>query len=123
MSPTSRSGTVVYDGECGFCTAYVDWGRRHLRTGPGVALRASQDLDLAALGTTAERAGCEVLWKGADGELLGGHLAIAAWLRLGPWWARLASRALRLPPVQPLARRAYRWVADHRRQLPAPRRR
>ncbi|RCK69545.1 DUF393 domain-containing protein [Desertihabitans brevis] len=113
---------LVYDGRCGFCTAWARWGEGRLGADE-VAVRPSQSLDLAALGTTQQRADTEVLLITEDRRVRGGAEAIAGWLAYGPWWARLAAAVLRLPPVRPLARAGYRWVADHRYRLPAPRRR
>jgi predicted DCC family thiol-disulfide oxidoreductase YuxK len=113
---------LVYDGTCGFCSAWARWGERHLGGGP-VAVRASQSLDLEALGTTRQRADTELLLVTDDRTVRGGADAVAGWLRYGPWWARVAAAALGLAPVRPLARLGYRWVADHRHALPAPPRR
>ena len=61
--------TLVFDGDCAFCTRSAEVARRLLPA--DVQVVPWQFLDLAAAGVTAERARSEVLWIGADGAL--GH--------------------------------------------------
>jgi predicted DCC family thiol-disulfide oxidoreductase YuxK len=74
---------LIFDGDCGFCTSSAIWvaDRLHRHDGRNAELRPWQRTDLAALGTTAERAQSEVLWVTPDGEVRGGAAAFAGWLR------------------------------------------
>jgi predicted DCC family thiol-disulfide oxidoreductase YuxK len=110
------AGTLVFDGDCGFCTRAADVARRVLPA--GCAVVAWQLTDLAALGVTAERAQAEVLWIDRDGRVSGGARAVARGLRAaGLPWSPLGV-VLSVPPVSWLAPPVYRWVAAHRYRLP-----
>ncbi len=107
----SGTATVVYDGDCGFCTTLAGAAARRL--GGDVELMALQDADLAALGVPEEEARRSLQWIGADGERRQGHRAIAAWLA-GTGRRRLA-RLLTAPGIDAVAAVAYRFVAANRR--------
>ena len=111
------SATLVFDGNCGFCTLCVDWLQARLdprRT--DVAVEPWQRLDL--LGLTEPEVTTAAYWV-EDGQRLRGARAIAAALRVcrNPVW-RAAGRLIDVPPVRPLARLGYRLVADNRSHLP-----
>lgn len=79
---------------------------------------AWQFADLAALGTTAERAEFELLWVHTDGRIEGGADGVAALLEDCGGWRRLVGRAIRLPGINRVSHRVYRLVADNRHRLP-----
>ena len=107
---------LVYDGDCGFCTRSAALARRVLPA--DCAVVPWQGADLAAVGTTAERARREALWVSRTGEVVGGARAVAAALReAGSGWA-LLGRLLQLPPIGLLADAVYRVVAANRMRLP-----
>lgn len=106
---------LVYDGDCGFCTKSV---RLAERMPTRCEIVAWQHADLAALGTTQERAEQEVLWVATDGRVYGGADAVAMLLRdCGGLYALLGT-GLRLPVVRSVARRLYQVIADNRHRLP-----
>ncbi|GLW67029.1 hypothetical protein Arub01_52720 [Actinomadura rubrobrunea] len=107
---------LVYDGDCGFCTASVRFVERHVPTSAQIV--AFQFADLDALGTTAERAEYEVLWVDRSGRVSGGAQAIARLLMDagGAWWPLGA--LLRVPPVRWIAHGVYRLVAANRHRMP-----
>ncbi len=106
---------LVFDGDCAFCTSCA---RLLERIGPQAEIVAWQLADLGKLGITAAQAAEAVRWAEADGTVRTGHEAIAAALATArrPW--RIASRAMLLPVVSPLAAAAYRLVARNRHRLP-----
>lgn len=110
--------TLVFDGDCGFCTVSVMWLFRNVRPA-GVEAVRYQSFDLAPHGLTAERARYEVLWVPVGGEAVGGARAIARLLRAGEksCW-RLAGRVLESFPVRWLATGVYRVVARNRQRMP-----
>jgi predicted DCC family thiol-disulfide oxidoreductase YuxK len=109
---------VVYDGDCGFCTALVEAALRRLRT--PVSAVPWQRADLAALGVPEEDARLALQWIGADGARLQGHRAVAAWLRgAGGRWRVLAA-LLTAPGLNAAAAAGYRLVAANRRRIPGP---
>lgn len=110
--------TLLYDADCGFCTASAAWlRRRRLRT----AIEPLQGADLTALGVDAERARREIPFVEPDpagARVSYGHLAVGRALATGgPGW-RLAGRLLLHPPVSWLARAGYALVARNRYRLP-----
>ena len=110
------SSTLVFDGDCAFCTSAVGVARRLLPA--EVAVVAWQFADLAALGVTVERAQQEVLWVDPDGAVSGGAAAVARLLRAaGPPWSVLGV-LIGLPPLRWVAPPVYRLVAANRHRLP-----
>jgi len=107
---------VVFDGDCGFCTRSVEFGRRRIRRMPPAV--PYQRADLAALGLSEEACRTAVQFVTPDGRSLAGERAVAALLRsAGPPWSPLGV-ALALPGIRALAGVAYRWVARNRFRLP-----
>jgi predicted DCC family thiol-disulfide oxidoreductase YuxK len=107
--------TLVYDGDCCFCsTCVLALERLHLRADEVIAW---QHADLGALGLTPEQCQQAVQWVDSDGGHASGHLAVAALLQANGAWRPLGA-LLRAPGVSALAARAYTWIADHRTSLP-----
>ena len=109
-----RSGTLVYDADCGFCTAAALWlarGGTHAVPWQGLPDVAAAGLDRSAVQRAA--------WWLVDGQArVGGAAAIAAALRArGPTTAALGC-SLQLPGVRALAAAGYDVVAAHRHRLP-----
>lgn len=123
MTPTPTPVEVpvlVYDGDCGFCTASVRVAQRWIRKMPAVApyqtLAASGDL--TRLGLTTDRCSQAVQYVARDRAVYSAHDAVAA-LLLGAgvgWW--VLGALLRAPGIHALAGVAYRWVARNRHRLP-----
>ncbi len=111
---------VIFDGDCGFCTSSAHWVARRLnrRPGPNVVLVPWQFTDLAALGTTAERAQREALWIDTYGEIHGGAAAFAEWLTFRGGAYAVAGRLMNLPLVRSLASAVYRVIAKNRHRMP-----
>lgn len=107
---------IIYDGDCGFCSASARWLRRHVR--PRADVVPWQELDLEALGLTAAQCTSSVQWLGPDDQRVDQSAAVAAALRSGRQpWASLGV-VLGQQQLRPLADRAYRFVARHRGRLP-----
>ena len=108
--------TLVFDGDCAFCTSAVGVARRLLPD--PVTVVAWQFADLAALGVTADRAQQEVLWVDADGTVSGGAAAVARLLRTAglPW--SVLGVLISVPPLRWVAPPVYRLVAANRHRLP-----
>jgi predicted DCC family thiol-disulfide oxidoreductase YuxK len=111
---------LVYDGDCGFCTASAEWIRARW-PGPEVArLVPSQRLGLAdrqRLGLSPDDLSRAAWW--VDGSRTWrGHLAIGrALIAAGGGWS-LLGRAMFVPPVRQLAALGYQVVARNRHRLP-----
>ena len=107
--------TLLYDADCGFCTrAAVQVHRLGVRA----QVQTIQDCDLQALGIDADRAMREMPFVDDRGRVTYGHLAWAEALRTGPLPTRLVGDLVASRPLAPLSARVYRWVSEHRTQLP-----
>jgi predicted DCC family thiol-disulfide oxidoreductase YuxK len=114
-NPPTRP-VVLFDGNCGFCTAAARWGERRW---PGVVeVMAWQHADLELLGLDAERCATELQFVEADGAHAGGARAIGRWLRTaGGIWKPLGWLCL-IPPTSWIAACLYKLVVANRRHLP-----
>ncbi len=117
-SAPTPAGMLIYDGDCGFCTATARWAERRLSDDYQVV--PSQQADLDALGLTDEDVVRSAWWIGADGTRSDEHRSISGALGAmsGPWPA--VGRLLTLGPINPLARGVYRLVADNRYRIRWP---
>ena len=108
--------TLVFDGDCAFCSSCVRAVPR-LRLRPGTVV-AWQQADLPALGLTAEQCAEALQWVGDDGRVSSGHEAVARLLLASAPPYRLLGALLLAPGIRWVAARTYRWVAAHRSSLP-----
>ncbi len=107
---------VLFDGDCGFCSASVRgmqgrWFRAEVTAEP------FQRVDLAAYGLTTE--GCGQSLHVLDGAaVFTGGQAIARILRSarGPW--PLVGAVMSAPGIRWGVERCYRLIARHRHALP-----
>ena len=110
--------TLLYDADCGFCTASAAWlGRRRL----AASIEPLQRAELDALGVDADRVAREIPLvesTPAGIRVSYGHVAIGRALASGPMPWRLAGWLLLHPPLTWLAGPAYALVARNRHRLP-----
>ena len=110
--------TLVYDADCGFCTRSVQFIQRWVDRRDRYDVRPWQELDLAAVGLTAQDCDEAAQFLMADGSVRSGHEAIASAATHGaPGW-RPVGHLLLAPGISWVAARTYRWVATHRHRLP-----
>ena len=111
-----KTPVLVYDGDCGFCTASVRFIERHVK--PACVVTAWQFTDLDTLGVTPLRAQHEALWVTPAGRVYGGSQAVAkALLSAGGGW-KILGGSLLTSPVRWPAHLVYRLIANHRHLLP-----
>ena len=108
-------GTLIFDGDCGFCTTSAGWARR---IAPGTEVVAWQLTDLDALGVSAEAAAAEVQYVDSVGRVSGGAEAIARLLLSCGVILRTLGRVMLLPGVRVVAAWVYKVVANNRYRLP-----
>ena len=118
MSAAPSRPILVFDGDCGFCTTCARFLARSVVRGGTVSIAPWQQLDLERLGLTEELCRSAVQWVGEDGQVAGGHAAIAGVLRTGHLVWRPIGWLLLAPGFAHLARYLYSWIADHRYALP-----
>jgi predicted DCC family thiol-disulfide oxidoreductase YuxK len=113
---TTGSVTVIFDGDCGFCTSCVNYLVQ--RSSAPIRAVAWQQTNLASFGLTRQQAAAQV-YAVIAGRAYGGHRAIASILMaqhgLLP---RAAGWAITAPPGSWLAALGYRLVARLRHLLP-----
>ncbi len=112
----AQVNTLIFDGDCGFCTTTVNLAKRWVR--PRAVIVAYQFADLGQLGLTAEECAEAVQWVGADGTHRSGGQAVAAAMISAPNPWPLVGRTMRSPGVRVVVDLAYRWVARNRYRLP-----
>ena len=109
------TATLVYYGDCAFCTSSVRWATR-LRMRADVVV-AWQHTDLAPLRLTQQQ--CEdAVQLVTPARTWSGHEAVAPLMLRSPFYWKHVGALLLTPPVSWLARWVYRWVADHRDLMP-----
>ncbi len=107
---------LVYDGDCGFCSAAARWIGRRLPAGVPVVDGTATDLD--AVGLTPDDVAAAAWWLDDDGTRLRGHRAVArALVAAGGAWA-VVGHLLAVPPLSWAAAAVYALVARHRHRLP-----
>ncbi|HAW10846.1 MAG TPA: DUF393 domain-containing protein [Chloroflexi bacterium] len=110
-----RRPLLIFDGECGFCTACATWAERRLRDAD---VAPGQRVDLAAYGLTARDVSAAVWWIDRAGHLHRGHRAIGKALQAcGRWWSLVSWMCL-TPPFSWIAWAVYGLVARFRHRLP-----
>jgi predicted DCC family thiol-disulfide oxidoreductase YuxK len=109
------AGTLLFDGDCGFCTTSAGFAAR---IAPAVTVVPYQRADLDAFGIRAEDAAASVQWVAADGRVYAGAAAAARLLLAagGAW--RWLGRVMLLPVARTIAEAVYRLVAANRHRLP-----
>ncbi|HUY63566.1 MAG TPA: DUF393 domain-containing protein [Acidimicrobiales bacterium] len=117
--PPLGADTLVFDGDCGFCSAVARWVRR--KAGGRARVVAWQELGpegLATLGLTEADARQSAWWISASGPRHGGAQAMArALVASGGLWS-VAGGAMTVPPLRWIAPYGYRAVARLRHLLP-----
>ena len=108
---------MLYDGDCGFCTASAHAARgRWFRA--RVEVRPLQRADLVVHSLTVDKCVETLHVVDGDGGIHVGSDAVAVVLKHSrlPW--PLIGAVLRLPGVRSAAQKAYAVVARHRHRLP-----
>jgi predicted DCC family thiol-disulfide oxidoreductase YuxK len=99
---------VIYDGQCQFCQASIDWIKQKLV----VDSKAFQQTDLASYGLTSDQCAKAVHVVAGD-KVIAGAAAIAYLMN------KRGNRALSLliTTSGPFGRFGYKWVSLHRNSL------
>ena len=113
---------LVFDGDCAFCTTWVNRLERVLPVFPPTTPWQWIELDTYALSRDDVDRYAWVITPGhqtAPGHQYGGHLALSALLRMQPVAGlRFLGHLLATPPFSLAAALAYRVVAANRSRLP-----
>ncbi len=107
---------LVFDGDCGFCTASAHWIQRRLPD--NVEVEPWQSLDLDQLGLTEHDVTTAAWWIDDQDAKHRGHVAIGrALIASGGVWGAMG-RLVTTPPLSWLARPGYWLIARNRHRLP-----
>ena len=108
---------LVFDGDCGFCTAVADWLARGWHDSQAVPWQELGPERLAAFGLTRDASASTAWWVDEHGAAHG-HDALAHALVAGDGWRPRAGRLLLAQPLLQLGRAFYPVVTRMRRHLP-----
>ncbi|MSU27811.1 MAG: DUF393 domain-containing protein [Pedosphaera sp.] len=112
-APTTGAGSLYYDGACPFCRRWVGRFGFIARQGGFELVPFQSEAARRDLGLAENELPAEMKLHLADGRILGGVDAFIALAEAADWCAPLGW-LLRLPGVNALAWRAYRWIAANR---------
>lgn len=113
---TAEKPLLVFDGDCAFCTTWVQRLERMLPVFPEA--HPWQWLDLDAIGLSRHDV-THYAWYLSGAERLRGHAALAALLRIQrPFGLRFFGHLLVTPPFSWAAVVGYAFVARFRHRLP-----
>jgi predicted DCC family thiol-disulfide oxidoreductase YuxK len=116
VAPQERAAILVFDADCGFCSAYARWADSRLGDGSSVVAWQRID-DLSSVGLSKQDVECAAWWIDSGQRWAGGDAIARSLMAMhGPW--RLLGRLLRLWPISAAARLVYRWVAANRHLMP-----
>jgi predicted DCC family thiol-disulfide oxidoreductase YuxK len=112
-----RQPTLIFDGDCGFCTWAANVSLRRLP--PGVRVVPWQLIDdPSSVGLTPETISEAAWWIDAHDHTYRGHRAMAEAAREfgGVWW--VFGSLARVQPLDRLGARMYAILARNRSRLP-----
>ena len=116
LSKPSSNGLLVFDGDCAFCSTWVERLRKALPRYPETTPYQWADLD--ALGLSHDDV-THYAWYLTPTHQYAGHLAFSALLRSQPRIGlRFAGQLIATPPFSWVAALGYRFVARYRHLLP-----
>jgi predicted DCC family thiol-disulfide oxidoreductase YuxK len=108
--------TLIFDGDCGFCTRCVVWGTANLSAFPNpLAFQTLKPSDYGLSDKDVRQA----VWLISGATSLSGARAVA-WILKGQkslLW-RSIGKVIDWRPIRPISSLAYRLVAINRHRLP-----
>jgi predicted DCC family thiol-disulfide oxidoreductase YuxK len=115
-APGISQHVIIYDGDCAFCTLWVNRLQRSLPVFPQALTSQSINPDDYAL-SAADLT--RFAWYLTPTHQYAGHLAASALLRVQPTrWLRFVGWLLATPPISWFAALGYGLVARFRHRLP-----
>jgi predicted DCC family thiol-disulfide oxidoreductase YuxK len=116
LSKPSRNGLLVFDGDCAFCSTWVERLRAVLPRYPETIPYQWADLDSLGLSLDDVK---HYAWYLTPTHQYAGHLAFSALLRSQPRLSlRFAGHLIATPPFSWAAALGYRFISRYRHLLP-----
>jgi predicted DCC family thiol-disulfide oxidoreductase YuxK len=112
----SAAGTLIFDGDCAFCTSSARWLQRRLPHHAEVM--PWQAADLARFGLCPAQVSTAAYWIDTDGRAWRGHRGIARALTASTGAWPILGRVMELPGPRQVAAVGYALVARFRHRLP-----
>ena len=110
--------TMLFDGDCGFCTTVASWWKRHLSApDAGIAVAFQQVPDLSVYGVTASEASAALHVVTPTKVFLGGEAVLVASRSLSMPW-KIVGIVASNPLGRAVANMIYPHVARNRHRLP-----
>lgn len=114
---------LIFDGECGFCSASAQWLASKWPLESTVILREWQSLterELFEIGLTLTDVKEAAWWIDADGKHYRGHLAVAKALQASRGWESYLGDLLLVPPFLQLGAIGYPLIVRWRGHIRLP---
>lgn len=115
-----RGSTLVYDGDCTFCTASANWISRRWpeeRVPAAIPWQRFSPDEIAEMHLSLDELTRAAWWIDGDRREEGSRAVARALVAAGGLWA-VAGWILLAPPISWVAPLGYRVVARHRHRLP-----
>jgi predicted DCC family thiol-disulfide oxidoreductase YuxK len=107
---------MIFDGDCGFCTASVNVIRRWIR--PDCDIEPWQFTPIADFNLTPEECSTAVQYVDSDRRVHSGSRAVMRMLRDAPLPWPVVGAIGDAPGIAWVADRTYKWIALNREKLP-----
>lgn len=110
------SNTLIFDGDCGFCTSTANWITKNSLV--QIEAQPYQWAKLADFGLTEKEASSKVQLI-SGGKIYAGHHCMAKLLLLQPnRFLKFIGAVMVMPSIDPISAKVYDWVAANRQNLP-----
>lgn len=110
------SNTLIFDGDCGFCTSTANWITKNSLV--KIEAQPYQWAKLADFGLTEKEASSKVQLI-SGGKIYAGHHCMAKLLLLQPnRFLKFIGAVMVMPSIDPISAKVYDWVAANRQNLP-----
>ena len=109
---------MIFDGDCGFCTASVNVIRRWIR--PDCDIEPWQFTKIEQYNLTPEECTAAVQYVDSERRVYAGSRAVMRMLRDAPIPWPVVGAIGDAPGIAWVADRAYKWIALNRYKLPGP---
>jgi predicted DCC family thiol-disulfide oxidoreductase YuxK len=118
MGPALAPAALIYDAECAMCRASAMWLMRRGMSRGALEILPCRSRARRERFPQVPEAQCLTAMQLVlpDGRVLGGADAVPELLRRMRGWGWVAG-FFALPPVRPVARRVYGWIARNRMRI------
>ena len=110
---------LIFDGDCGFCTASAKWANTKFQSRQQVvSYQSLSPRELTGLGLTTADVTSAAWWIDRAGNRFRGHLAIGRALRAGGGFRGFVGVLFMYPPTSWISKLGYSFLVKFRHKLP-----